>query len=81
MEQTKQVMRLELDRVTYVVIRKLGQVNPFHVYAKWREIENERPIKHQKLIAKYANLEGCIYCIMNIPGAQRELKRDCWRYE
>ena len=65
----RQIVKMDVNGVTYKVIRDMEtsvQFNPLSVYKIWREYrEGTYPLKHKKLLNRYADLTSCICEIMS----------------
>ena len=62
---TRQVLKLCENGNNYTVVRhETDNLNPYRVYQTYRA-PNKYGImsQHKKLIAKYADMRSCLYCI------------------
>lgn len=55
-----QIMKLVCDGEWKVIRDSEAKVNPYRIYHTYRELTDYGLVKHQKLIAKYANLYSCM---------------------
>ena len=65
----RQIVKMNVNGVIYTVIRDMEssvQYNPLSVYKQWTEYrDGTYPLKHKKLLSKYADLTSCMCCIMS----------------
>lgn len=63
----RQIVKMNVNGVTYTVINDTeNNSNPLSVYKAWREYrQGTYPLKHRKLLDRYADLTSCICEIMS----------------
>lgn len=63
----KQIVKMSVNGSTYTVINDTEKkVNPLSVYKQWTEYrDGTYPLKHKKLLSRYADLTSCMCCIMS----------------
>ena len=63
----KQIVKMNVNGSTYTVINDTEKkVNPLSVYRHWIEYrEGTYPLKHKKLLDRYADLTSCMCKIMS----------------
>lgn len=62
---TRQVLKLCENGNNYTVVHNEGDnLNPYRVYQTYRAPDKYGIMRqHKKLIAKYADMRSCLYCI------------------
>lgn len=62
-----QIVKMDINGVRYTVINDTeNKVNPLSVYKAWIEYrEGTCPLKHRKLLVRYADLNSCMCRIMS----------------
>ena len=65
---TRQVLKLCENGNNYTVVRnEADNLNPYRVYQTYRAPNKYGVMsQHKKLIAKYADMRSCLYCISQI---------------
>lgn len=62
----RQIVKMDVNGVVYMVIKDTeNNVNPLSVYKAWIEYrDGTYPLKHKKLLTRYADLTSCMCRIM-----------------
>lgn len=68
MAKTRKIMDIKYNGHYIVIVDFYAKTNPFRLYSvAWEDCKSGPGVsEHKKLIAKYADFESCIYCLLQL---------------